>query len=33
MTQRIIPAPVRRQVTVKASPSRAFEVFTRRIGT
>lgn len=33
MSRTITPAPVRRAVTVKASPARAFEVFTSRIGT
>jgi uncharacterized protein YndB with AHSA1/START domain len=32
MTQTITPAPVRRSVSVAASPQRAFEVFTQRIG-
>jgi len=31
-SQRIQPAPVRKSVTVKAPPSRAFEVFTSGIG-
>jgi len=33
VSRTITPAPVRRAVTVKASPARAFEVFTSRIGT
>jgi uncharacterized protein YndB with AHSA1/START domain len=32
MNQTIQPAPVRRDVTVKAPPARAFEVFTANIG-
>ncbi|MBL8687645.1 MAG: SRPBCC family protein [Rhodospirillaceae bacterium] len=32
MTATIKPAPVRRSVTVKASPARAFEVFTAEFG-
>ena len=32
MTQTITPAPVRRTISVKAPPERAFEVFTSRIG-
>lgn len=32
MSKTIAPAPVRRAVTVKASPARAFEVFTARVG-
>ena len=32
MTKTIKPAPVRREVTVKASQARAFEVFTANIG-
>ena len=31
-TQRIQPAPVRKSVTVKAPPAKAFEVFTAGIG-
>jgi uncharacterized protein YndB with AHSA1/START domain len=33
MTARIAPAPVRKSVRVKASPTRAFEVFAARMGT
>lgn len=32
MSQAIAPAPVRKTVTVKTSPSHAFEVFTQGIG-
>ena len=32
MNRTIQPAPVRREVTVKAAPARAFEVFTSGIG-
>ena len=32
MNRTIQPAPVRREVTVKAPPARAFDVFTTRIG-
>lgn len=33
MNRTITPAPVRREVTVKAPPARAFEVFTASIGS
>lgn len=32
MNQMIRPAPVRRSVTVRAAPERAFEIFTTRFG-
>jgi uncharacterized protein YndB with AHSA1/START domain len=32
MNVAIVPAPVRKTVTVKATPARAFEVFTERMG-
>lgn len=32
MSQRIQPAPVRKSVTVKAPPAKAFEVFTAGVG-